>query len=708
MLMAIGFAPQTFAALPNSSDLHAADDTTDITSFGWMNYDHCNDYGMVYGWVKSSTDTIPDEVIAQVNENNYTMTIGIFTPDGMPNPKDIRQGFFYTKYLGSLESGSYNITIHARKGTQIFSSGMTPSILNKSLTLEDLPTNNEYVRLDHRKYLFTLDLLGSEYRCIQSVIITINGTNYTMIRDKEFGSAMQTLLTEGLWNDLSGDFFFIHEFPKIDFYQEVEYNFTVVYADGSLFLTGHIIKLYADEEFSTLLVNDEVTYNSDFITVVLEPRYYDGLNRPLQGLILNLNGTNITLSTEPDSAEFMDTPVNSFKKPIYSHRTSLRLGEWIKPFTVDLEYGKYYNISFWYSNGTWIELPFLSEWTINKPLTVDPPNIEYQNLEAKTNGTHYWVSGIIKVTSYWPGFGISPNYIPFSLTTGETSTIDEALAQDPMDNDYSNGKSFEFNTTLWITPRFYWGNVLLKLSFFYGNATIGYGYEFNKAQDSINIERTPKPETKYGTYTTPTKSLIYNVYIKEKTCCGNMIIKNQTEIYDYVAFEKIFDGDRIIYNKTYIFDSKVLNRINQNITFINKSKQLHLDGGWMYYLGDPIISTSVLATIADDINGFPVSTVEKAKVSKDTITSLTTISYETKDGELSLKLKLVYDEKGVLRLSSLQRYLGEALIYESVLELEMSLMDTIMEDYLMVIIIGGVALIGVIAVITITIKKRKA
>jgi len=669
----------------------------------------CNDYGLVIAWVKSPTGTIPDEVIAQVNENNHTMSTGIFTVNGFFNSKDIRQGLFYTKYLGPLESGTYNITIHVKKGTQIFSSATIPSNINKSLTLAELYKSSVAVRLDQNKYLFTVNLNGHEYKCIQNMIITINGTNYTMVRDKVFGSAMKTISSEGILNQLEGDFYYLHEFPKVNDIQNVEFNFTVVYADGTLFFSGDEVNLYPEEEISILNTAQNTIYYSENITKEIKIRYYDGLNRPLQGLILNLNGTNISLSTEPEMAELMDTPANSFKKPIYSNRTLMsKIGEWINPKSVALEYGKYYNISIWYSNGTWINVPLVSEWMPEKPTDITEPIIAYQNLEAKVNGTHCWVSGKIKVSSFWQGFSISGGNIPITLTTGETSSIGTASAENPLDVDYSDGKFFDFNITLWNSPRFYWGNVLLNLSFYYGNATIGYGYEFNKVYNSITIERLPPIDAKYGTYVAPTKSLIYNVYIKEKTCCGMTTIKNQTEIYDYVAFERAFNGDKIVFNKTYIFDSNVLNRNNQNITFENNSKQIHIGGGPLYYFNDPIISTSVLATLEETINAFPVSTAEKAKVTKDFLTSLTTITYETKDGDLSFKMKTVYDEKGLLRSRSYQQFLGDTLIYESVTELQMSLMERILEDYLMVLIIGGASLIGIVVVITIIVKKRKA
>ncbi len=710
MIMSIGFAPQTFASSNSIADPFASDSEISFNVMGQLSYDYCNDIAWIYANVESSTNTVPDQVIGQINDTNYTLTAPLFLPTGMLNNKQFKQGIIYVKNVGTLAPGQYNLTIHAIKGTQTFSSSVIPVIINSTLYIDNGFAFDDLIRLDHYKYLFTLETYNIESKCISSVIVTINGTNYTMIRDEVFHYANQDLETDGiLAESFFSQFFYIHEFPKVQTNQQIQYNFTIVFSDQTKFVSGDSIKIFKETEVSTLTPNiADYRYELDGIYLTLRPFYFDGMNRPLQGLILNLNGTNITLDHQPHMAEFMDTIVNIFRKPVYAFYDDFDdpMGERIKDYVFKVEYGKYYNVSIWYNNGSWINVPVFDLMIPSQSTDITEPVIEYQNLESRINGTHCWVSGKIKVTSYWPGFNIAGSSFMISITTGEIRTATMATQTDPSDTNYADGKFFQFNETLWTRGNPYWGNIILNYSFYYGNASIGYGYEFNRYFGSTTIERVT-PEMA-GSYILPGKPLIYKVYEKQKSCCGTLTLKNQTEIYNMVAFEKAFRGDRIVFNKTYIFDSVGMNRYNINATVVNASKQLIISGGASLYLGDPVIATNALSALGDSVNSFPIDTATKAKISKDFLTSLTTVYYEEKFGDITVKIKFVYDEKGVLRLGSLQQVLRETIIHEIVMELQLSAMDMIMEDYLLVIIVGAVALVGIVVITRVIIKKRKA
>ncbi len=709
--MSISFAPQTFATSTQSADPFASDSEIQFNIFGSLNYEYCYNSGFLYAIVSSVTNTIPDQVIGQINDTNYTLTAPLFLPTGILNNKQFRGGIYYFKNIGSLAVGKYNTTFYVKKGDQTWASAPTIVEINATKYIQSGFVIDDLIRLDHYKYLFSLRLINTEAKCLSQAIVTINGTNYTMIRDEAFGSTTSELAIEGLVDiAITGQFFYIHEFPKVESTQEIEYNFTLVFEDQTKFVSGNTIKIYKEIELSQInLAGWDLQYLSDKYKATMNLRYFDGKNRPLEGLILSINGTNTTISHRPHGAEYMDTVVNGFKNPVYASYDFLDnpLGEKLEDIDLLLDYGKTYSVSVWFNNGSWNEKVIFSSATIpNKPQDITEPIIEYQNLESGMNGTDCWVSGKIKVYSSWPGFSLMASSFAVDATTGETWTSGVATQEDPSDTNYADGKFFKFNITLWSTPKDYWGNVMINYSFYYGNSTIGYGYEFNRYFGSTTIERVT-PE-KAGKYITPEKPLVYSVYTIEKSCCGTLTTKNQTEIYNMVAFEKAFRGDRIIYNKTYIFNSIVLNRNNINLTAVNDSKQLIITGGPSLYLGVPVISTDVFENLSNAVNGFPFESATKAKISKDFFTSLTTIDYEDKLDNLTVKIKYVYDEKGVLRLASVQNILGDIVVYESVMELQMTLMDKIMEDYLVVIIIGGVALIGIVVIVTVIIKKRKA
>ena len=249
--------------------------------------DYCNNFMLAWADVSSPSESIPGEVKAEINGQNVSMTPTLFLMTGDLNNKDISEGIRYYSYVDNPSVGEYNLTIHAGNSSGYVGSSMLQIEYNKTMAIENLASNGtgDYMMLGQFQILFTLDVNDylEEILCINKTILTINGTDYTMIEDD---------------TDLFDKYKYIMDFGSMDYDRLYNVNFTIVDdEENEYFVQGGPITLNKPVDESSLSFAGNSGEENEKYDLEFSVMYTDGLNNTPEFKI-SLNGTNQTVSFE--------------------------------------------------------------------------------------------------------------------------------------------------------------------------------------------------------------------------------------------------------------------------------------------------------------------------------------------------------------------------------------------------------------------------
>jgi hypothetical protein len=659
-----------------------------------LTIDYCNEYIIAYAKVYSPSNSTPD-VKAEVNGVNFTMSAPLFLTNGGLNNKFFAAGITFYAYIQNPRVGQYNLTIHAGNSSGYAASTMLQTQYNKTWAIQSLSNNgtSDVNQIGCFKYFFNLDESISTYECVTSVTVNINGTVYTMLYANENIPMIGNI-----------QYYYIHDFGTQEANGSATYNFTIHTTSGSYFVPGGVIDLYKPVAESSL---DIYSPGSNVLGDMIEKtpiiQYFDGLNRAPQ-LLISINGTNQSVSYK-HIYEFLLTNIPDMIDFLYCQYDNFLLGgkgEILILDTLKFEYGKYYNVSLWWSNGSdWNEVIMYTNQLISPMVhNITEPTILISETSATLDGDKMVVKATITVTSNVDNFQLKDNEeIEVSIWSPERQTTDWADELDPLDTNFNDGKVYKLNATIWADSREFWGNVLINATIKYGNDSLSVNVPFNKMYATASISRTAGVEGEYKLKTGDVLTYIYNV--KYKQCCTEMVESSTKYKYNFtkVAYEN--GSDIFEYEMSVIFDSIMYNDTQEQlISSEKKGMNVALSAKTLYGKIENVmpLNDGVMDKFVEYMNDFPLD-VSIATVSTAALTGLTTIAYNETIGEFEFKISIVYDKNGVYRSRTVQHYLSGELIYEMSVIREMSFVDMIFLDYLWYAVIGVVALVAIVVIV---------
>ncbi len=666
----------------------ASDGPIDFTATRSVSNDYCNDYITILSTVRSPSNTKPTQVLAEFNGANITMKAPRIKIDGDYNGKNYIDGITYYAFVKSPPTGPNNLTIHVGNASGWYSTIQSAYQYNKTSQLASASVFLTSKLIAPTKYLFVVSTSIHLFTCIERVFVSINGTEYDMVRDPEL---------------FIGQYRYEHDFGTSDSNREWECQATVVYPGGNKTSNNNTIDLSAQAEISDVMANILNTeYKTDTRKINLRVFYYDAKNRAPNDLILEINGANQTMSRKPyNEKKFGQSASNYALGPLYIGSS----GEQLEDHSFELNYSTLYNISIWYNNGTWQKKQIYTNYNSGpKPALVSAPSFTHIHSAFAFNGTHATVNVTFNVTSNVPNFRLFDNTeIQINIRGPEINVNKMVEEADPSDTSFADGKTYTINTTIWTGVRDYWGSLLVNITLKYGNDSFSTNAPFNRIYPTIIINRTNGKAATYGIK--GNEILIYKTTTKILKCCAQMyessIYRTQ---YNLTTVERYLNSDYIkIYGywleKKYNSSEYGVYLEYSSDAFFNDDLDNQPNGGLI------AVPLNHPARLAQYLNNLAVD-AQNVEYKKDFLTGLMTVSYKESFGDFKYEHSTTWDKRGILRNQIQKIYIGDTLISETISELETTFMDLLFLDYLWYIIIGGgIVLIAIVAVI---IKKKRA